>query len=107
MSTSEPNDEEFALHARAVLGKHKAEHKLPALLALQVKARAEMLEHKTRALTAGAPPSAEALNQLYQLHLEQVAKLLTDEEFTQIFGISKSQIKTVVLVDPRMMRGAS
>jgi hypothetical protein len=97
-------DDEFAAHARAVLRKHKAEHKLPAVLALRALSHTVSAAHKAGVQKRKAAPTAAALNAQHRAHLEEAGRLLTKAEFKELFGISTAQIKDVQLVDPKIYR---
>lgn len=96
-----PDDDEFGAKATSALAKRGSATKLAALLTLRKEAQAELL---------GAPVemrSALSLNQLHRAFLERAAALLDEQEFAEIFGISKADIANVDLVDPSQFGGTT
>ena len=79
-----------------VLSKRSADNKLPALLALRRQAQEKLLNAQQEIRV-----SASALNEMHRFFLGRAATLLNDAEFADIFGIAKSDIPNVELVDPR------
>lgn len=94
------NDDEFAEKAATILSKRAAENKLPALLALRRQAQEKLLSAPKESRV-----SANALNEMHRFFLGRAATLLDDVEFVDIFGIAKSDIPHVELVDPRNFDG--
>ena len=91
-----PTDDEFAEQAATILSKRGADNKLPALLALRRQAQEKLLNARQE-----TGISASTLNEMHRFFLGRAATLLNDTEFADIFGIAKSDVPNVELVDPR------
>lgn len=102
-SMSTPEDDEFAARAQSVLGSKGSSQKLTALLALRARAQAGLAAHKASVMTGAAAPSADVLNAQHRQYLKEAARLLTAEQFNDLFGIATSQIDSVELVVPSML----
>lgn len=95
-------NDEFAQRARKVLAHPEAADKLQRVLALRRDALRTADSMRMRVSTASmVAPSAAELNAHHNEVLRQAAKILTKDEYVQLFGIEPGV--TINLVDPTMV----